>query len=447
MCSTKSKSVISNVKLLSFFFVLFFPFVAEAATSYDTLSFKPTVDHGNYFTVEQSQTLGQWGYAIGVTGDFSADSLVLKNAAGVNVQDVVQKELALHFGLAFGLADWLNLGVEVSGAPYQEFVTPTTLAPETAHVMGDVLLNLKLRLLDNESSPIGLALVPFITFPTGSDSHFVGNGDVTGGGKLVLDTKRIGDRVSFALNAGTQIRKEVVLAPGATVIDDQFLYGAGVNIKVAKPVQLIAEVRGSTPFQDFFKSNNRDLEIDGGLRFLSGEEHQVALTVGGGAGLLRQVEAPKWRGFATLSYRFPQKEMEEESEIIVVPEVKEEVITTNEIHFALNKATIRDDSKSILDDILEQIKGRHEIERVRIEGHTDSTGAEAYNQQLSEQRANAVRTYFLEHGYSADKMTAVGMGENNPVADNATKDGRAQNRRVEFHLQIAPGANMRVEEK
>jgi OOP family OmpA-OmpF porin len=65
-----------------------------------------------------------------------------------------------------------------------------------------------------------------------------------------------------------------------------------------------------------------------------------------------------------------------------------------------------------------------------VVGHTDSSGAEAYNQQLSERRAAAVVKYLESKGISAGRLTASGAGENEPIADNATAEGRALNRRV-----------------
>jgi len=65
-----------------------------------------------------------------------------------------------------------------------------------------------------------------------------------------------------------------------------------------------------------------------------------------------------------------------------------------------------------------------------IEGHTDSVGKKAYNQKLSERRAAAVREYLKSEGIATDRMTVEGFGEERPVADNATAEGRAHNRRV-----------------
>ena len=75
--------------------------------------------------------------------------------------------------------------------------------------------------------------------------------------------------------------------------------------------------------------------------------------------------------------------------------------------------------------------GENPSYRVVLSGHTDSVGTEAYNQKLSEKRANAVAKALEELGVSADKITSIGYGELKPIASNKTKEGRAENRRVE----------------
>lgn len=68
-----------------------------------------------------------------------------------------------------------------------------------------------------------------------------------------------------------------------------------------------------------------------------------------------------------------------------------------------------------------------------VVGYTDSVGSDAYNQKLSEQRADAVRAWLVDNGVNGDRVTSAGKGESNPIADNATAEGRAKNRRVELH--------------
>ncbi len=72
--------------------------------------------------------------------------------------------------------------------------------------------------------------------------------------------------------------------------------------------------------------------------------------------------------------------------------------------------------------------------RVQIAGHTDNVGSDAANLQLSQQRANSVRSYMASNGVNPQRMQAVGYGESRPIADNSTDYGRAQNRRVEITL-------------
>ncbi len=73
--------------------------------------------------------------------------------------------------------------------------------------------------------------------------------------------------------------------------------------------------------------------------------------------------------------------------------------------------------------------------QVIIKGHTDSEGSESFNQQLSEQRADRVRNFIISEGVAPSRITSLGFGESLPVATNATRDGRSQNRRVEIEIR------------
>ena len=85
-----------------------------------------------------------------------------------------------------------------------------------------------------------------------------------------------------------------------------------------------------------------------------------------------------------------------------------------------------------LNEFADRVKGLTTVESVNVVGHTDSVGTDAYNQGLSERRAEAVKTYLVDRGVDANLISVSGMGESQPVADNATADGREQNRRVEI---------------
>lgn len=122
----------------------------------------------------------------------------------------------------------------------------------------------------------------------------------------------------------------------------------------------------------------------------------------------------------------------EEPMLVVVTDDRIEI--NEAINFELNSARITGSgSFAVLNDVVRVLERNRSI-HVRIEGHTDSTGRRNYNLQLSDDRANSVRAYLIERGIDAGRLTAAGFGPDRPVATNNTAEGRALNRRVEFHI-------------
>src|SRR5882672_2989925 len=107
------------------------------------------------------------------------------------------------------------------------------------------------------------------------------------------------------------------------------------------------------------------------------------------------------------------------------------VTLSSGLFFDTGKSTLKKGAQATLTRIAEQLKSNPDI-KVVVEGHTDSTGTAAKNQQLSEKRAQAVRDFLVSAGVPADRVTAVGRGEEQPIATNKTAAGRQQNRRVEL---------------
>ena len=105
--------------------------------------------------------------------------------------------------------------------------------------------------------------------------------------------------------------------------------------------------------------------------------------------------------------------------------------TFNEINFETAKANIQPSSYGILDEISAALTANPQL-KVDVEGHTDNTGARAFNMDLSQRRAQSVVDYLVKKGVSPDRLTAKGYGPDRPIADNGTRVGRAKNRRVQF---------------
>jgi OOP family OmpA-OmpF porin len=113
------------------------------------------------------------------------------------------------------------------------------------------------------------------------------------------------------------------------------------------------------------------------------------------------------------------------------PEVGETLIRLDNIEFALDSAELSPAARRELDRAAGLLESQSSV-RVRVEGHTDSSGSEAYNQGLSERRARAVVDYLIGEGIAAGRLEARGFGESQPIADNDSEAGRARNRRVDF---------------
>lgn len=107
------------------------------------------------------------------------------------------------------------------------------------------------------------------------------------------------------------------------------------------------------------------------------------------------------------------------------------VLELSDVLFDFDKAVIKVEYVPELDKWVDYFLN-HPDASASIYGHADSTGPEIYNQGLSERRAQAVMKYLINHGVPADKLSTEGFGETKPVADNATKEGRQKNRRVEM---------------
>ena len=113
------------------------------------------------------------------------------------------------------------------------------------------------------------------------------------------------------------------------------------------------------------------------------------------------------------------------------PPVGEELMILTGINFAFDSAKLDKASETIIDRAVQNLKRNPQMS-VLIEGHTDSVGPEDYNMGLSVRRAQAVKDYIISQGIAKERLSKKGFGESQPLESNDTKEGRTQNRRVEF---------------
>jgi len=113
---------------------------------------------------------------------------------------------------------------------------------------------------------------------------------------------------------------------------------------------------------------------------------------------------------------------------VTVQVIQRVVITFEDVHFDFDRFNLRPDAVKILDDAVAKLGANANV-RVTIEGHTDSVGTSEYNLALGERRANSVRDYLVNRGVTNTRLRTVSYGEDRPIGDNNTAQGRAQNRR------------------
>jgi len=137
----------------------------------------------------------------------------------------------------------------------------------------------------------------------------------------------------------------------------------------------------------------------------------------------------------------PPPAPKEEPRLVGLPLTGSQINVVGDIEFDSNSADIRQTPQTlgVLNTVANAGKIYTQITKLRIEGHTDSDGDDASNQNLSERRAQAVVRWLTDHGIASNRLVGVGCGERDPLASNTTSEGKQRNRRTEFDIEEIGG--------
>lgn len=135
---------------------------------------------------------------------------------------------------------------------------------------------------------------------------------------------------------------------------------------------------------------------------------------------------------------------EKEAKVFVT---KDEVVITDRIFFAFNKATIEQRSHGLLKSVADVFKQFPALKKVRVDGHTDDVGTDEKNQTLSEQRAKAVMDFLIKAGVEKERLESKGFGKSQPLDAGKTEEARNKNRRVEFQILEPQGGIIETQHK
>jgi len=130
--------------------------------------------------------------------------------------------------------------------------------------------------------------------------------------------------------------------------------------------------------------------------------------------------------------QIPNTEVEKKEDRLLVK-------MSNAVLFDVNSAALKPEASGTMNQMAD-VMVRYPETDILVKGHTDSTGSEKDNQDLSERRATMVKNHLIDRGVTHQRVTAMGFGETMPIASNDTPEGRAQNRRVEIEIKPQPGA-------
>ena len=201
-------------------------------------------------------------------------------------------------------------------------------------------------------------------------------------------------------------------------------YGIPVIVSAVLLVSGCATTPSDDPYAQTKKGAAIGAAIGAAAGFFvgDGELDEILGTAAVGAGL----------GAGVGLYMDKQQQALEEIDEVNVERVDEETLRVSfdsDILFAVNSAVLSSESMASLDEFAQVMRDFPKT-AILVQGYTDSTGSEQYNMQLSERRAKAVYNHLALREVEQDRMAAIGYGEGYPVADNATPEGRARNRRV-----------------
>ncbi len=419
-------------------------------------------------------------FSFGALVGYGRDGLQVVDATTGHVHGIANHQLTLDLVGNARVGGSFDVGVHVPLVPFASGGGAMATMPAADGLgLGDVAISGKWLLVARSGEGFGVAIEPVITLPTATARTYAGDDGVTFAPRLLVDAK-IGD-TTVALNAGVRMRPKVAIGPWKT--GSEWLAGVGVRHDVmGGDMALLGEVGYAGALDNPAEANGAVLEAQGGVGVCVGRA--VMLTGAVGGGLLHGLGSTSLR--ATLGARFgtcgaappppppapvvapkpppapkpkppaPRPPSDRDGDGIPdkkdacpdvpgppsevparngcpPPKIVKRTITIHQhIQFEVDGDNVLERWRPVLDDVAKLLRDNADVLHVRVEGHTDDRHTDAYNQLLSERRAAAVVRYLEAAGIDAKRLSSRGYGESQPIADNATEEGRQRNRRVVF---------------
>jgi uncharacterized repeat protein (TIGR01451 family) len=449
---------------------------AMLSQSIDVQRYKPGPGATDLLGVHGARVDRHLGWHLGASLNYANNPLnFLDRRQDDFVYGVVATQVTLDLMGSISFFDRFELGMALP-LTYQASergaaVTPAFAEGVNGAGMGDLRLVPKAHLFSSGGLHLGVA-VP-VVLPTAGGQGF------RGGAGLAVQPQVVGEwRSSSGLrvvaNLGAHLRGEQRLSNLRT--GNELSYALGAWLPVGERLAVQAQLSGAFGLAE---RNAEELPLE----LLASVQYRVRdgllAHVGGGPGLTRGYGTPGFRLFVGVDWTQPGERapvppsapvaapvavavvtpaplpLAEPAPVrpepvapVALPDVgnsrvrleAHRIVILEKVHFATNKDVILDRSFELLKQVASVLRDNPRVERVRVEGHTDDRGDDAFNMDLSRRRANNVRAFLIAEGLAPERLESAGYGETEPMDTNTTEAGRENNRRVEFNIVKLAGS-------
>lgn len=284
---------------------------SDDPTAFTAQQFRPWGDPAGLFQTQSAQSLGQWGYMVGLFLHYSHKPLALRNPDKTEFAALVDHQIGADILAAIGFTSWLDFYVHIPLTLYQvgEFPNDPLNFPGlsgqsmSGFFLGDIRLGLKFRILDERRHGISLGIKGFVTVPTaqlgGRFKKFQGEDPLSAGGMLTLSREI--SIVNIVFNFGYRFNPRTQLLN--LVVSHELMYGLGLSIDVVhRKFALLAEIAGAVSVSENISVQAAPLDVLLGMRFYPLSTRNLALNLGAGFPITPGYGSPLFRVFLGLTY-------------------------------------------------------------------------------------------------------------------------------------------------
>ena len=401
-----------------------------------TQNFNTVTDGIDFITVNSSETLRPGVFNLGLFFNYAVNTLPYFETTPGTRSKFNDSLFSSDFNVGVGLLKNWEAGLSF---PYilSQTVKDSTGARGDFAKSGitEVRLNSKYRFWGEDD--YGIAVVSSVNLNLIRDDPFAGAGSKPG-----INVELVGDttihRVALALNVGYRFKNPGTATTALiTPLDDQFIASTAASYLLPNNTKLIAEIYGALPAKrhdGFANRSNTSAEVIVGAKHAY--NHNFSAHIGAGTELAHSTASPDWRIYTGVNYTFGPLWDKPIPDVVDFGETKSvESFSLESILFKFNSTELNPEYEYYLSALARHLAKKPAFSSLVIEGHTDSIGAAAYNEKLSQQRAQSIKNYLVQvHGLDGRKIQALGYGESRPIADNGNYQGRQKNRRVAFKI-------------